>query len=500
MKLFSTEQIRRWDAFTIEQEPIASIDLMERAATACFNWLLQMDFGHRHFNVFCGKGNNGGDGLALARLLAAHDYSATVYLLENGSKGSPDFETNLDRLKEYNVAICHLSSPKDFPLLANTAIIIDALFGTGLNKIPDGMAAAIIQFISSASSNIIAIDIPSGMYADKSSLQNAVVKANYTLSFQQNKLAFMMPENENYFGKIQVLDIGLYKKFTETEPAVFELTDAEMIGQIYRPRKQFSHKGTYGHALLYAGSKGMMGAAVLATKACLRSGAGLLTVAVPEIGYNILQVAAPEAMCITDTDEKFMEYCWHKKSVIAIGPGWGTGAAAFAVIENILEKWKGQLLLDAAALTYLAQYPQQQKYLHANSILTPHPKEFDDCFGKSNTDFDRVQLALRKAAALKIYIVLKGHHTLIATPEGNGYFNSTGNAGMAKGGSGDVLTGIITALLSQGYNSLSACIMGVYLHGLAADLAAAKLSQEAMTATDIIDHLSGAFLQIAKSK
>ena len=338
------------------------------------------------------------------------------------------------------------------------------------------------------------------MYADKSSLFNAVVVANYTLSFQQYKLAFLMAENEPYFGEIHVMDIALHKQFAGDEQAVFEMVDKDMIRQTYVPRKVFAHKGTYGHALLYAGSKGMMGAAILAAKACLRSGVGMLTIAVPEVGGPILQGQVPEALCITDTDEKFMEYCWHKKAVIGIGPGLGTGTAEVEVLDNIMEKWKGHLVMDASALQYLALYPAKQLLLISNTILTPHPKEFDRCFGESDNDFERAELAMQKAAELKVYIVLKGHHTLIATPGGKGYFNNTGNAGMAKGGSGDVLTGIITGLLAQDYNPLQACILGVYLHGLAGDIAAEKFSQEAMLPGDILLNLGDAFKIISKDK
>ena len=499
MKIFSSKQIRQWDTFTIANEPIASIDLMERAATACFNWLLENNFVHRPIHIFCGKGNNGGDGLALARLLQSHQYNTMVYVLESDSNGSADFETNLARLTQSHLIIHEIASIQDFPSLTNADIIIDALFGTGLNKPPEGIAVVTINFIAESVATVIAIDIPSGMYADKSSFLNTVVVASYTLSFQQYKLAFLMPENEAYFGEVNVLDIALHKQYAVDESAIFEMVNKEMISQIYRPRNQFAHKGTYGHALVYAGSKGMMGAAVLTAKACLRSGVGLLTMAVPEAGCNILQTAVPEAMCITDSDEKFMEYCWHKKAVIGIGPGWGTGTAAVEVIDNIIEKWKGNLVMDAAALQYLALYPAKQQLLIPNTILTPHPKEFDRCFGESDNDFERVELAMQKAAELKIYIILKGHHTLIATPEGKGYFNNTGNAGMAKGGSGDVLTGIITGLLSQSYNPLQACMLGVYLHGLAGDIAAEKFSQEAMQASDIIENLGAAFKVIEKS-
>ena len=500
MKIFSAAQIKSWDAYTVSHEAIASIDLMERAATACFNWLVKNNFVQQPIHIFCGKGNNGGDGLALARLLTLHHFKAKVYVLQSASKGSADFETNLAKLVTSNLIIHTIAAADDFPTLMQEDIIIDALFGTGLNKPPEGVAAAAIHFIAESVATVIAIDIPSGMYADESSLFNTVVVANYTLSFQQYKLAFLMAENERYAGEIQVLDIALHKQFASVEPAVFELVDKDMVRQTYLPRKVFAHKGTYGHALLYAGSKGMMGAAILSAKACLRSGVGLLTIAVPEPGGDILQGQVPEALCITDTDEKFMEYCWHKKAVIGIGPGWGTGTVAVEVLDNVIEKWKGHLVMDASALQYLALYPAKQTLLIANTILTPHPKEFDRCFGESGNDFERVKLAMQKAAELKIYIVLKGHHTLIATPDGKGYFNSTGNAGMAKGGSGDVLTGIITGLLAQGYNPLHACMLGVYLHGLAGDIAAEKLSQEAMLPGDIILNLGAAFKIIEKIK
>lgn len=506
MKIFSVSQIRNWDSYTMSHEPVKSIALMERAAVACFNWIIQNFNKNTSFKIFCGKGNNGGDGLAIARLLSVKKYKVSVYIIGGKKSGSPDFESNFKRLKKTTTEIIFLDDEKSFPLLSKEDVVIDALFGTGLNKKPAGLVSALIKYINQNSTEVISIDVPSGLHIEKSSKENTIIKAKYTLTFQNQKLAFLMADNESFVGEIILLNIELSKEYEEKEGTQFEFVDRDLIKKIYIPRKAFANKGNYGYACLLAGSYGMMGAAVLSAKSCLRSGVGKLTCYICEAGYNILQTSVPEAMCKVSGDKFIKDVDDFKDfDVIGIGPGIGKYDSHKILLQNLFKNFKSPVVIDADALNVLSENQSLYKSIPAHSIITPHPKEFERLFGKSDSDFDRINLALVKAKELNIFIVLKGHYTFIATPDAKtcldgavrqGYFNSTGNSGMATAGTGDVLTGIITGLLAQKYSPLDACILGVYLHGLAGDIAANLLSKEALIASDIVDHLGDAFKEI----
>jgi NAD(P)H-hydrate epimerase len=501
MKILSAEEIRLWDQFTIKHEPVTSIDLMERAAGKCVQWIVENVLTSTGFSIFCGKGNNGGDGLAIARMLAKKNHPVIVYILELGQKGTEDFRTNLSRMKEYPEAkICFIKNETDFPIINPGEIIIDALFGSGLNRQLEGVTAKLVEHINTSNCKKISIDIPSGMFVDRSSKNNITVRADQTLSFQCLKPAFLVAENAGLTGEVHILDIGLHEGFYQSVTGVYEWINENTIHSIYKPRKQFSHKGTFGHGLLVAGSYGKIGAAVLSARACLRSGIGLLSCHIPKCGYDIMQASVPEAMVMTDFNSSFntkTEDDLTKYEAIGIGPGIGTASETKMLLREIFDAYRHPIVLDADALNIMASQKDLFKMIPAGSILTPHPKEFERLFGESANDFDRIQLALQKAKELNVIIVLKGHHTFIATPDPNGFFNSTGNAGMATGGSGDVLTGILTGLLAQGYSSVETAILGVYLHGLAGDIAAKKLSMEAMVAGDIVENLGGAFLSVS---
>jgi NAD(P)H-hydrate epimerase len=499
VKIFSVSQIKAWDAYTIQNEPISSIELMQRAAESCFKWIEKKFNKKSSFTIFCSKGNNGGDGLALAKLLFENGYPVSVCIIKRDSNGSDDFQINFERLKKILKKIYFLDKESSFPDLKNQ-IIIDALFGTGLNKKPTGIFSQVINYINKSSETVISIDVPSGLYVDKSSIlsnNETIIKATYTLTFQNQKLTYLMPENGIYVGKVILLDIGLSKEFEEKEDVQFEFIDQKIIKKIYKGRSAFSNKGNFGYACLLAGSYGMMGAAVLSSKACLRSGVGKLTCFTCQAGYNIIQTSVPEAMCKT-SGNTFIEGIkdFEDFDVIGIGPGIGKHFSHIKLLQILFSNFKKPLVIDADALNVLSENQFLYKAIPKDSILTPHPKEFERLFGKTNSDFDRINLALSKAKELNIYIVLKGHFTFIASPDEKGYFNSTGNAGMATAGAGDVLTGIITGLLAQNYSSLDACVLGVYLHGLAGDIAAEKLSEEALIAGDIIENLGAAFKQI----
>lgn len=500
MYILNAQQIKAWDEYTIQNEPIASIDLMERAATKCVDWIEKQQWQTKTFKIFCGKGNNGGDGLAIARLLFELDYTVSVYILEFGKPGSEDFQMNLQRLHELLFTEIHfVQSQENFPLINTNEILIDALFGSGLNKPLEGLSADLVDHINHSKALVTSIDLPSGLFIDRSSKESKIVEADHTLTFQCYKQALLMQENAFFIGEVHVLDIGLHQDFLQTQNVSSFFVDESLIRQIFKPRNAFAHKGNFGHALLIAGSYGKIGAAVLAAKACLHSGVGLLTCYLPRCGYEIMQTALPEAMVRTDSNETIVAQLPNEienYSVIGIGPGIGTASETQNFISFICRRYKKPLVIDADGLNCLALQKNLLQQLPSLSVLTPHPKEFDRLFGEHQNDFERLHTAKQNSQQFNLIIVLKSHHTAIVTPDGNLFYNSTGNAGMAKGGSGDVLTGIITSLVAQNYSSTNAAVMGVYLHGLSGDFAANALSQQAMTATDIIIFLSQAFLSL----
>lgn len=489
-------QLREWDQFTIQRQSIRSVDLMERAANACVNWIRSKGFDKKNIIVFCGKGNNGGDGLAIGRLLLNEGNNVRIYIAENGHSGSADFQENLHRLHSITKDIFFIQDDQQLETIESADIIIDALFGSGLNKPVQGIIKTIIEWINLQPSATISIDFPSGLFIDTSSKGNTIVKANYTLTFQTTKLALLLQENAPYIGEVIILDIGLDAFYGENKRFDHLFVQASLVKEIFKPRNRFAHKGNFGHAALFAGSFGKMGAAVLCASACLHSGSGLLTCFIPGCGYEIMQTALPEAMVIADaTDDHLAQLPIDidKYDAIGIGPGIGTSSETVKLVNYLLRRNHKSIVADADALNIIAGNNGFLDQLPDGSIITPHPKEFDRLFGDHHNDFARLECAQKKAAELKVVIVLKGHHTAICTPGGLVYFNSTGNAGMAKGGSGDVLTGIITALVAQKYESVQAAILGVYLHGLAGDLAAKEYSMEAMVAGDIVHYLGEAF-------
>lgn len=500
MKVLTAEEIRQWDQFTIANEPISSLDLMERAASKCTEWIVENYGDCESVFIFCGKGNNGGDGLAIARLLTEQGMNVFVSILEFGHKGTDDFQANLARLHQHaSVEISFIQSAEHFRPLQKDTLVVDALFGTGLSRPIEGVTKELVEYINRSGCEIISVDIPSGLFAELSAKGATAIHATHTLTFQCYKPAFLFAENEVVIGKVHLLDIGLHKGYLSEIQNRFELTDDDTIASIYKPRRQFAHKGHFGHALIIAGSYGKMGAVILAAKACLRSGVGLLTCQIPKCGYEIMQSAVPEAMVITDFNSSIItkpEVDYKNYQAIGTGPGIGTGYETKQFLRELLENTEKPLVIDADALNMIAEEKSLLTKIPHNSILTPHPKEFARLFGETVNDFERAELTVTKAVDLNCIIVLKGHFTFIALPSGMAYFNATGNAGMATGGSGDVLTGILTGLLAQGYAPADAAVLGVYLHGLAGDFAADSCSQVAMIAGDITEGLKQAFLHI----
>jgi len=498
--VLNAQEIREWDTYTTQHEPVASIDLMERAASKCVEWIEKQQWQKNSFKVFCGKGNNGGDGLAIARLLYELDYSVTVYIIEFGKAGSEDFQINLQRLHEVDFTQIHfLQSKENFPLISTDDILIDALFGSGLNRALEGVSAELVDHINHSKALTVSIDLPSGLFIDQSSKGNKVVEADYILTFQCYKLGLLMQENALFIGEVHLLNIGLHPEYLQDQNFEKVFVEEDFIKKIFKQRNQFAHKGSFGHALIIAGSYGKMGAAVLAAKACLHSGVGLLTCYIPKCGYTIMQTTLPEAMVLTDENETMVAQLPNdieKYSVLGIGPGIGTSGETQNLTSFVCRRYKKPLVIDADGLNCLSLQKDLLQQLPPYSILTPHPKEFDRLFGDHSNDFERLETAKQKSRQLNLVIVLKSHHTAILSPNGNCFFNSTGNAGMAKGGSGDVLTGIITSLVAQNYSPEHAAILGVYLHGLAGDFAANALGQHSMIASDLVSFLSQSFLSL----
>ena len=461
MKIFSSEQIKRWDSFTILEENSTSELLMERAAAACCQWLLKYGVTKKPAHIFCGMGNNGGDGLALARMLIENNIHVIVYILEHEKTGSHDFQKNLQKLQPLTSEIHFIQSALPFPVVEKDHLIIDALFGTGLNKPLDGMALQLVEFLNKSGAEIISIDIPSGLFCDKSTLGFTAIHAMHTLSFQSLKLAFLFAENDRYIGDYHVLPIGLSRKFELEEPAMYEMIDDEVIRSIIKPRNKFSHKGNFGHAAIMAGSYGMMGAAVLAAKGCMNSGIGKLTCLVPSCGYEIIQSTIPEAMCKV-SGERYVIGCINisEYDAIGIGPGIGLQKETAISLNEIFCSKNKRFVLDADALNQMSADKKLLENIPPGSVITPHQKEFERMFGSASSDFERIQNAIKHASQLNIFIVLKSHYTAIITPLGKVYFNSSGNPGMAKAGMGDVLTGIITGLIAQHYPLPEAAMTG----------------------------------------
>lgn len=489
MKILSAQQIQQWDAFTIQNEPIESIQLMERAAAKCVEWMEERFSVTQNFKVFCGKGNNGGDGLAVARMMIAKGYTVTVFILEFGAKGTNDFQANLQHLHLVTKNIHFIQSENFFPAISKDDIVIDALFGSGLNRPLQDLSAALVQHINQSNANIISIDVPSGLSIDKSSKNYPAVCANTTLTFQIPKLCFFMAENAENFGEVHILNIELHKTFLETVEVNVESVEKDFIAQLIKPRKSFAHKGNFGHVLILAGNIGKTGAAIMSSGAALRTGCGLVTTNLPSASMNALHANFPEAMMqlrengVTDIE---------KISAIAVGPGLGIDEFSQQLFKQVVQSFFKPMVIDADALTILSLQKDWLKLIPAGSILTPHPKEFDRLFGVCENDFERMEKAVELSKKHSFIIVLKGHYTLIAS-NGRAYFNTSGNVGLAKGGSGDVLTGMIVSLLAQQYSSLHAALIGVYLHGLAADLALEQQSYESLLATDVIHTIGKAF-------
>ncbi|MDT0608479.1 NAD(P)H-hydrate dehydratase [Croceitalea rosinachiae] len=499
MKIFTAEQIYAADRFTIEKQQITSDVLMERAATQIYEWMnSRLQGAQVKIHLFCGIGNNGGDGVALARQLHENGYSIEVYVVNYSDKRSKDFLLNLDRLKERKLWPEFLDSGCDFPELGRKDIIVDAVFGIGLNRNPDAWVLKLINYLNTSSAFILSIDIPSGLFMERvPENRDDIIRANHVLSFQAPKLSFFLPQTGIYINQWELLDIGLDDEYLFKTETVYELIGKPEVLPMYMPRLKFSHKGNYGHSFIIGGSYGKIGAVQLAAKACLEIGSGLLTTYVPECGYIPMQTSLPEAMVIVDDeDEKITTINFDlKPTVVGIGMGMGTHKITIKAFSEFLKTNTAPLVIDADGLNILSGTPELLNRLPNQTVLTPHPKELERLLGKWRDDFDKLDRAKAFSKKYDCILIIKGAHTIVIY-NGKGYVNSTGNPGMATAGSGDVLAGMITGLIAQGYNSLDASVFGVYLHGLSGDLSVSESGYEAVTASKLIDNIGKAFLEL----
>jgi len=501
MKILNANQIKQADQFTIENEAIESMELMERAAKQLEQWVIKHYDNNQKIKIFAGTGNNGGDALALARLLSDKEYFVDVFMPSTSETKSPDCETNLDILKEQNlVRIQTIDDLSILPEILVDDVVVDALFGTGLNRVVEGICSKIIQHINDSNATVISVDMPSGLFCEDNAdnLRENIICADYTLSFEFPKLAFFFPENAEYVGEWIVLPIDLNTDFINNDEIEYKYSSGLELGEKLITRRRFDHKGVFGHAFLIAGSYGKVGAGVLAARACLRSGVGLLTVHVPRFGYEIMQTAVPEAMTSIDKYDKVISKIpsFENYSAMGIGPGIGRSRQAAYAVEDLLNKVSSPLVIDADAINIIAENRELIKLIPLNSILTPHPKEFERLIGESNGNFDRLQKQINFSKEHNVVIVLKGAYTSISSTEGEISFNTTGNPGMAKGGSGDVLTGIILALYAQNYSAFDSAVIAACIHGLAAVLSVSETGVEALLSSDIINYIGKAFMKL----
>jgi len=501
MKIFTSAQIREIDAYTIAREPVSPHELMERASRALFADIVSLADRNTSIMVFAGTGNNGGDGLAVARMLLDSQFRVNTYIINTAPSGSPEWEENYSRLKKMAGArVSMVGKPGDMPVIPHGTVIIDAIFGSGINRKPEGIAAAAIKQINSAGVSVISIDVPSGLPCEDVSGYDPglVVRASHTLAIQFPRLSFMFAENHRFTGNWKVVNIGLHPVAIAQTGSPFYFTAASDVAQMLRVRSKFEHKGDFGHALLAAGSYGKMGAAILAARAALRTGAGLITCHIPAKGYHIMQMAVPEAMVETDQSDMLVSEIPDpgRFDAVAIGPGTGCKPNAQRAVHKLLNDYNGPLAIDADAINTLAMNPDWLKLTGPRAVLTPHPGEFARLAGQSSGGFDRLNRQIALSVEYGCIVALKGAHTSVSMPDGSVFFNSTGNPGMATAGSGDVLTGVILGLLSQGYSPENAAVAGVFLHGMAGDIAAANRCMESLIASDITENLHAAYTKV----
>ena len=480
LKILTAVQTKLADTFTIENQPIHSSDLMERACNAfVVAFLNKFTDRKKNIAIFCGKGNNGGDGLTIARMLLGEGFrQMNIFIADFEEYTTEEFNLNLERLQLLDTNIYYLKTAEEVQI-STADLIIDALFGIGLNKVLSGKWRALIEKINISPAYKISVDIPSGLPADGELFGSPIIFADWVITFQRPKLNFLLPLSNPYIKEWKVVDIGLDENYIQNVASPYHWFWKGDVKGWLKQREPFAHKGMLGHALLIAGNIETMGAALLSTEACHKTGAGLTSAMIPAQGLNALNIRIPEAMFVSreDTDIDFDRY-----TVIAVGPGLGKSKDALQLLKNILTVYKKPLVLDADALNLLGENPQLLSNIPENSVLTPHIKEFDRLFGQHQTCWQRIETAFAQAKKLKIFIVLKNRYTLVFNPDGKCYFNSSGSPAMASGGMGDALTGMITSMVAQGYNTEKAVLIAVFTHGYIGEQLSKKMFATSATA------------------
>ncbi len=495
-KILTIDQIRAADEYTIQHEPISSYLLMERASEAFVAAFMKVFPTKKRVRIFCGIGNNGGDGLAIGRLLNERGWEVWKYVVGDPGKGTEDFKKNLNKSGLHAI----INTVEDLPSCKREEILIDALFGSGLSRSIEGIHAKVVNYLNDQEGIKASVDIPSGLHADKPIKEDSIVfEADYTISFERPKLVFFLPEYHRYVGEWSVVPIGLSSYFLDQQESSFYLLEPSDLKGKLPIRKKFTHKSEVGKLTLVAGSKGKMGAAILASKAAFKSGVGLLNVCCPRCGTLPLQIALPEAMVLESEEEDFVSTIPTTiEGVVALGPGLGTHSKTIAGFERFLKKSKNPMTVDADGLNILAKKKSLLKYLPANSILTPHLGEFKRLVGSWQNDFEKLEMLISFSKKYQVNMVLKGAYSAIADRKGNISFNPSGNEVLATAGSGDVLTGLVASLLAQQVEPLDALKLGVYLHGRAGDLLAKKIEGLGAVASDIIKELPSAISELSK--
>ena len=497
-KILNAKQLYQADKITLKKNGITSLDLMEYASELCFNWINNRLKGNPiKIHILCGTGNNGGNGLVIARMLKKHGYEIETYVVNCGNKRTAEFLTNYERLKDLGTWPTMLKCDAEFPKITENDMVIDAILGIGINRAPDGLIKEVIQHINKSNAYVLSIDFPSGLFIDKPIKDTeSVVKAFQVLTFNNPKIALLLPENEAFCTNWEVIPIGLDPEFIDALETQYFLTEKPDVLPFYKFRNKFAHKGNFGHSLLIGGSFGKIGAVSLASKAALKIGSGLVSAYIPKCGYIPFQTALPEIMVEVDTESELQHFNFKTKpTVIGIGVGMGTTIKTTNGFSSFLKKNKTNLVLDADALNIIAKDKSLLDLLPKGSVLTPHPKELERLIGKWKNDYQKIEKLQKFTKKHDLIVILKGYFSAVFHQE-KVYFNTTGNPALATAGSGDVLTGIITGLIAQGYSNLHASLLGVYLHGKTADIGMEKDVYETFTASDIIDNLSKAFIDL----
>ena len=507
MKLFTNDEIRAIERYTIEQEGVSLAELIERVAEGVTDEVCARWRSDKPTIIFAGPGNNGADALATGRLLCHHGFRPEIYLFNiGGNKLSADCAAQRDRLLAEHPDVMFTEVTKSFnmPQLHANYLVIDGLFGSGLNEELKGGFKVLVQNVNDEKATVVSIDLPSGMFGDWNPhiVNRDTVHATLTLAIQFPRLCFFIPDNAELIGEWKVIDIGLSEQAISQSPVNFCLVEKRDVRHRLHHRKEFCSKADFGSAILYAGSYGMMGAAVLSASGALRAGLGKLTVCAPKCGYTILQTSVPEAMYHYNRGEMNIVDIRPERSfsAIGVGPGIGTHELTVMALEDFLASINQPVVLDADALNCIAIKPSMLNTIPVLSVLTPHAGEFDRMFGPQTSGEARLRTAIEKAKYYNIFIILKGHYTAIVRPDGKVYFNSSGTPALATPGSGDVLTGILLAMLAQGYPAELASIIAVYIHGLAGELAASEHGEYGVLAGDIAANVGRAIKDVMTMK